>query len=111
MSRRSRYYVRITGSLGITAGESGFRGDGGHERCGSAGPGITFYTQISDLHAPFYTKVISTTVRDATHILDGLLYHEADHQIEEHYTDTLGFTDHVFALCHLLVFPVDIPMS
>jgi TnpA family transposase len=25
-------------------------------------------------------------------------------QIEEHYTDTAGFTDHVFALCHLLGF-------
>jgi TnpA family transposase len=30
-----------------------------------------------------------------------LLYHESDLRIEEHYTDTAGFTDHVFALCHL----------
>src|ERR1700676_715006 len=36
----------------------------------------------------------------ATHVLDGLLYHESDFRIEEHYTDTSGFTDHVFALCH-----------
>jgi TnpA family transposase len=36
--------------------------------------------------------------------LDGLLYHESDLKIEEHYTDTAGFTDHVFALCHLLGF-------
>jgi hypothetical protein len=43
-------------------------------------------------------------VRDATHVLDGLLYHESDLCIEEHYTDTAGFTDHVFALCHLLGF-------
>ncbi len=68
------------------------------------GPGITFYTHISDRYAPFHTKVISTTVRDATHVLDGLLDHEADLRIEEPYTDTLGFTDHVFALCHLLGF-------
>ena len=27
-----------------------------------------------------------------------LLYHESDLQIEEHYTDTAGFTDHVFGL-------------
>ena len=33
-----------------------------------------------------------------------LLYHESDLRIEEHYTDTSGFTDHVFALMHLLGF-------
>ncbi len=37
-------------------------------------------------------------------VLDGLLYHESDLRIEEHYTDTTGFTDHVFALMHLLGF-------
>jgi len=48
--------------------------------------------------------VINATVRDATHVLDGLLYHESELRIEEHYTDTAGFTDHLFALCHLLGF-------
>lgn len=67
-------------------------------------PGVTFYTHISDQYGPFHTKLISATVRDATHVLDGLLYHESELQIEEHYTDTAGFTDHVFALCHLLGF-------
>jgi TnpA family transposase len=67
-------------------------------------PGALFYTHISDQYAPFYTKVINATVRDATHVLDGLLYHESDRRIEEHYTDTAGFTDHVFGLCHLLGF-------
>jgi TnpA family transposase len=61
-------------------------------------PGVQFYTHISDQYAPFHTKVINATVRDATHVLDGLLYHESDLRIEEHYTDTAGFTDHVFAL-------------
>ena len=37
-------------------------------------------------------------------MLDGLLDHPTDLQIEEHYTDTSGFTDHIFALCHLLGF-------
>ena len=46
----------------------------------------------------------TATVRDATHVLDGLLYHESDLRVEEHYTDTHGFTDHVFALCHALGF-------
>lgn len=31
-------------------------------------------------------------------------YHESDLEIREHYTDTAGFTDHVFALMHLLGF-------
>ena len=67
-------------------------------------PGVQFYTHISDQYAPFHTKVINATVRDATHVLDGLLYHESDLRIEEHYTDTAGFTDHLFALMHLLGF-------
>ena len=33
-----------------------------------------------------------------------MLYHESDLKIREHYTDTAGFTDHVFALMHLLGF-------
>jgi len=67
-------------------------------------PGVQFYTHVSDQYAPFHTKVINVGVRDATYVLDGLLYHESDLQIEEHYTDTAGFTDHVFALMHLLGF-------
>lgn len=43
-------------------------------------------------------------MRDSTYVLDGLLYHESDLRIEEHYTDTAGFTDHVFGLMHLLGF-------
>jgi hypothetical protein len=45
--------------------------------------------------------------KDLRHIAiqaTGLLYHESDLRIEEHYTDTAGFTDHVFALMHLLGF-------
>lgn len=67
-------------------------------------PGVQFYTHISDQYAPFHTRVINATVRDATYVLDGLLYHESDLRIEEHYTDTAGFTDHLFALMHLLGF-------
>ncbi len=67
-------------------------------------PGRTFYTHISDQYAPFHPKVVNVGVRDSTYVLDGLLYHESDLRIEEHYTDTAGFTDHVFALMHLLGF-------
>ena len=69
-----------------------------------AEPGRQFYTHVSDQYAPFSAKVINVGVRDSTYVLDGLLYHESDMRIEEHYTDTAGFTDHVFALMHLLGF-------
>lgn len=67
-------------------------------------PGVLFYTHVSDQYAPFHTKAITTNVRDALHVLDGLLYHQSDLQIQEHYTDTAGFTDQVFGMCHLLGF-------
>jgi TnpA family transposase len=67
-------------------------------------PGVAFYTHISDQFGPFYTKVIAATASEAPHVLDGLLYHQTGLQIEEHYTDTGGATDHVFGLCHLFGF-------
>jgi TnpA family transposase len=36
--------------------------------------------------------------------IDGLLHHETDLSIEEHYTDTAGYTDQVFGLSYLLGF-------
>jgi TnpA family transposase len=65
-------------------------------------PSVMLYTHISDRYAPFHSRVINANIREATFVLDGLLYHESDLRIEEHYTDTAGFTDHVFGLCHLL---------
>lgn len=67
-------------------------------------PGRLFYTHISDQYAPFSSKLINVGIRESTYVLDGLLYHESDLKIEEHYTDTAGFTDHVFGLMHLLGF-------
>ena len=67
-------------------------------------PGVQLYTHISDQYSPYHVQVISAGIRDPTHVLDGLLHHESDLRIEEHYTDTAGFTDHVFALMHLLGF-------
>lgn len=55
-----------------------------------------------------YTPVLQQgdrSERSRCHLrLDGLLYHKSDLRIEEYYTDTAGFTDHAFALCHLLGF-------
>ncbi len=97
---------------GTTSSSDGqrFRAGGRGESTGHVNPkygsepGRLFYTHISDQYAPFSTKVINVGIRDSTYVLDGLLYHESDLRIEEHYTDTAGFTDHVFALMHLLGF-------
>nr|WP_314466138.1 transposase [uncultured Clostridium sp.] len=64
--------------------------------------GTTMYRFVSDQFSSFYTKVINTNARDAVHVIDGLLYHETELCIEEHYTDTAGYTDQVFGLSHLL---------
>ena len=45
------------------------------------------------LVAPFYSAPIECAERDAAYVLDGLLYHEADLEIDEHYVDTHGFTE------------------
>jgi TnpA family transposase len=46
------------------------------------------------------TKVIAATANEAPYVLDGLLYHQSSLVIN--YTDTGGFSDHVFAMCRLL---------
>lgn len=68
------------------------------------GKGTTIYRFTSDQFSSFYAKVINTNARDAVHVIDGLLHHESDLAIEEHYTDTAGYTDQVFGLSHLLGF-------
>lgn len=56
-----------------------------------SGKGATIYRFVSDQFSSFYTKVINTNARDAVHVIDGLLHHETDLNIEEHYTDTAGY--------------------
>jgi len=68
------------------------------------GKGTTFYRFTSDQYSSFYITIINTNARDAIHVIDGLLHHETDLDIKEHYTDTLGYTDQVFGLAHLLGF-------
>ncbi|EWG08969.1 Tn3 family transposase [Cytobacillus firmus] len=68
------------------------------------GKGTTIYRFTSDQFSSFYTKVINTNARDAIHVIDGLLHHESELSIEEHYTDTAGYTDQDFGLSHILGF-------
>lgn len=65
-------------------------------------PGIKAYTHISDQYGPFAIKTIPATAHEAPYILDGLTMNDTGKRIKEHYADTGGFTDHVFAMCALL---------
>ncbi|SUY45065.1 TnpA, transposase (3' segment) [Clostridium putrefaciens] len=66
--------------------------------------GVTMYATVSDQYSRFVIDVINTNSRDAIHIVDILLNHNTELEIEEHYTDTAGYTDQVFGLTHLLGF-------
>ena len=66
------------------------------------GRGLTFYTWTSDQYSQYGSKVISSTVRDATYVLDEILDNQTDLPILEHTPDTAGYTAIVFALFHLL---------
>jgi TnpA family transposase len=65
------------------------------------GTGATIYTWTSDRHAQYGTRVIPTTAREATYVLDAIFDNETNLEIEEHTTDTAGYTDLVFGLFDL----------
>jgi TnpA family transposase len=65
---------------------------------------LEFYSFIADNYAPFYSLLHECTDRDAPYVLDGLMYNESDLNIEEHYTDTHGFTDINFAAFAMLAY-------
>ncbi len=64
--------------------------------------GATIYSWTSDQHTQYGSKVIPATAREATYVLDGILDNHNDLRIEEHTTDTAGYTDLVFGLFELL---------
>jgi TnpA family transposase len=66
------------------------------------GRGVTAYTWISDQYMLYGTKIISTNLRDATFILDGILDNQSDLPIREHTSDSHGYTEITFALFSLL---------
>lgn len=85
---------------------SGKRGSGAGDFNTKYGvdPGFSFYTHVSDQHGPYHVTVISAATHEAPYVLDGLLHHGTGLEIDMHYTDTGGATDHVFALCRMLGF-------
>ena len=58
---------------------------------------LEFYSFVADNDAPFYSRPIECTARDAPVVLDGVLYHESDLDLEAHDTDTHGYTEINFA--------------
>ncbi|MDH5515554.1 MAG: Tn3 family transposase [Gammaproteobacteria bacterium] len=58
---------------------------------------LEFYNFVADNYAPYFSLPHECSDRDAPFVLDGLLYNESDLDIQEHYTDTHGFTDTNFA--------------
>ena len=66
------------------------------------GKGLTFYTWTSDQHSQYGDKVIPSTMKDASYLLDAILDNETELSILEHTTDTAGYTDVMFALFDLL---------
>lgn len=63
---------------------------------------ITIYRHSADQYQTYSTKVITSHDRDAIHVLDGIIKNDTDLNIAEHYTDTHGYTDQIFAFSHLL---------
>ena len=63
---------------------------------------LEFYSFVADNYAPFYSAPIECTDRDAAFVLDGLLYNESELELEEHYTDTHGYTEINFAAFAML---------
>ncbi len=63
---------------------------------------LEFYSFVADNYAPFYSLPIECTDRDAPYVLDGLRYNESDLPLEEHYTDTHGYTENNFAAFAML---------
>jgi TnpA family transposase len=65
--------------------------------------GVSVYSHVSDQGSQFWVGVVNCQLREATFVLDGLLYQDAL-PIREHYTDTHGYTDLLFGLFELLGF-------
>jgi TnpA family transposase len=59
---------------------------------------IMILTHISDQYGPHYNHVIASHERQASYIADGILRHGSVLPITQHISDTLGYTDHLFAI-------------
>ena len=65
-------------------------------------PGSKFYSHLSDQYGYFSILPISPTESEAVYVLDGLFDQDTILDIQEHFTDTGGASDHVFGLFALI---------
>jgi len=65
-------------------------------------PGSKFYSHLSDQYGYFSILPISPTESEAAYVLDGLFDQDTALDIQEHFTDTGGASDHVFGLFALI---------
>lgn len=63
--------------------------------------GVNVYRFIDERGILFYTEVFSSSERDASYVIDGLLHNEII-QSDMHSTDTHGYTEMIFAVSHLI---------
>ena len=90
----------------IPTPSSGEQGRPHHLMVSSSGPVIVPPNAVIStcIMAASYFSIlpISPTESEAAYVLDGLFDHDTILEIEEHFTDTGGASDHVFALFTLI---------
>jgi TnpA family transposase len=64
--------------------------------------GMSLYTHTADIWGPLGQQLVPPNDREALYAIDMLENHPPEFEIYEHYTDTAGFTEHVFAFSTLL---------
>ena len=67
------------------------------------GSRVSSYNFIDERHFLFYSTVISSSEREASYVIDGLLHNEVV-KSDIHSTDTHGYTEILFGVMHLLGF-------
>ena len=66
-----------------------------------SGKGVTVYVFIDDSHRLFYSTVINSAESEAVYVIDGLMHNEIVHS-NLHSTDTAGYSEIIFGVCHVL---------
>jgi TnpA family transposase len=64
------------------------------------GQGVSSYTFVDDRFAHFYATVISSSEREATYVLDGIMHNQVV-KSDIHSTDSHGLTEAMFGLMHM----------
>ncbi|QBD75159.1 Tn3 family transposase [Ktedonosporobacter rubrisoli] len=96
-----------SGQISSSDGQFFLSGGRGKDRAGhnakhGIDPGLLLYGHQSDMFGGFGLQPIAPSIGEAPYVLDAIMHHETTLKIIEHFTDTAGAVDHIFALFHLL---------